>query len=132
MRHAALTGMSALLVLSGNLRAEGETVSHAANQVEAYKVRFWGTDESLRMKPTFHVLSARNGPLELRYCIRPGRWGDYTLPYWPITGFLSIVSRPAELALLGDAEYSPPIRSCHTMPPVLASMQNARPLSLTR
>lgn len=124
------------LSLASPLHAETTTVRDTANAVEAYMVRFWGTERSQHMKPTFRVLTVDNGELEVRHCIRPGRWGDYVLPYWPITGFLSIIDRPAEIALLGRADYTAAGEARHTDFAVhegfeLASVRDADVLRVT-
>lgn len=102
------------LSLASTAQAADTAVPHAANAVEAYRVRFWGTERSQQMKATFHVLTVDNDALELRHCIRPGRWGNYVLPYWPITGSLSIIDRPAELALLGGVDFTVDGEQQHT------------------
>lgn len=69
------------------------------NEIDAYKVRWWGTENSELDRPLYHVARIDNGVFELRHIIVTGRpLANYVLPYWPIRSCLAIVNRPAELA----------------------------------
>ena len=85
--------LAILFLLSGSVVCAQEV------QFETYRVRWWGTEGSMRGRPEYQMARADNGVLSLHYGILPGRpLADYTLPYSPIRSFLSIVHGTTELA----------------------------------
>ena len=74
---------------------------------ESYLVRWWGAPGSQRSRPIFRMARFDAGAYQLHYGICPGReLDDYTMPYWRIRSFLSVVLPPAELAMVPEATYS--------------------------
>lgn len=76
-----------------------------ANNIEAYRVKWWyiptafGMPPNPAARPIYGVINIDNGVLTVRHAILEGReLGDYRLPYWPVTSFVSIFSKTAELA----------------------------------
>jgi hypothetical protein len=78
-----------------------------ANKVETYKVEWWGCPGSIMGRPIYRILDVRNGEYMARFGSLAGRiMGNYVLPYWPITSFLSMVTPPAELAHQSSVVYT--------------------------
>jgi len=78
-----------------------------ANAVDAYRVRWWGTEGSQYDRPIHHVMRIDNGRFELRHGIVPGRpLADYRLPYWPIRSFVSVVDGDMELPHVPRIRYA--------------------------
>ncbi len=91
----------------GDAKAGVHSGVKTVNRVQAYLVDWWGSEGSEISRPTFGVLDIDNGYLLIRHAILEGRpLGDYTLPYWPIRSFLSIVAGGLELAHLSSARFS--------------------------
>ena len=74
------------------------------NKIETYKASWWYLPTSSGKsgewgRPIYGVINIDNSKLTLRHAILEGReLGDYRLPYWPITSFVSIFCETAELA----------------------------------
>ncbi len=74
------------------------------NKIESYNATWWylpmSTGKSGEWgRPVYGVINIDNSKLTLRHAILEGReLGDYRLPYWPITSFVSIFSESAEIA----------------------------------
>jgi hypothetical protein len=76
-------------------------------KVSAYRVPWWGCPGSAMSRPDYRVLDMENGLFRIRYVLVPGRrLGNYIIPYWPVTSFLSISDPPAEIAHQAQIDYS--------------------------
>ncbi len=96
-----------LVVLAGIEFASAETADTAVLPFETYLARWWGAEGSELTRPTYRIAKIDNGIFRLHYGIVPGRdLSDYTMPYWPIRSFLSIVSGDAELAEQFDVQFT--------------------------
>jgi hypothetical protein len=74
-----------------------------ANVIKTYRVPWWGTEGSVRSRSMYGVINIDNGKLSVRHAMLEGtKLGDFRLPYWPIEGFISIVSESAELSHQGS------------------------------
>jgi len=77
------------------------------SRLQTYKVNWWGCPGSIMGRPTYRVLDIQNGNYRFRFTLVTGRvLGNYVLPYWPVTSFLSISSPPAEIAHQAEVLYS--------------------------
>ena len=87
-------------------------IDSSANAIETYRVSWWYMPISFGLsgnwaRPMYGVINIDNGELALRHALIEGRpLGDYRLPYWPITSFVSIYSNSAELAHQSSVSFS--------------------------
>jgi len=78
-----------------------------AVEVDCYKVRWWGSPGAPFSRPDLSVFEIRNPLVRVRIGLVEGRpLDDYTLPYWPIRSFVSVVNTPAELAQAVTASWT--------------------------
>lgn len=102
----ALYILSAAALLSMN-SAYAQTTEPITLPFETYLVRWWGTEGSVMTRPIYRMAVFDADAYQLHYGVMPGReLADYTMPYWPIRSFLSIVSEQAELAELFQVEFT--------------------------
>lgn len=97
-----------LFLLMGCINSKKENTTE--NIIETYRSTWWHLPYPASVgwgRPTYGVITINNGELNLRHAILEGRHlGDYRLPYWPITSFVSIFKNPIELAHQGSVSLS--------------------------
>ncbi|HCC71944.1 MAG TPA: hypothetical protein DEQ09_12450 [Bacteroidales bacterium] len=92
--------------------SESGFIDSSANSIETYRVTWWNLPISFGLsgnwsRAMYGIINIDNGELALRHAIMEGRpLGDYRLPYWPLTSFVSIYSNSAELAHKSSVSFS--------------------------
>ncbi len=87
------------LACAGILCTAAEAQAERVNNFETFTVPWWGTEGSMRSRPSYRIAKMENGVYRLHYGIVPGRpMTDFIMPYWSVRSCFSIVNEPAELA----------------------------------
>lgn len=98
----AMVTVLAMVVAASSAAAEAiavDALTVPGVAYETYLVRWWGAPGSELGRPIYRMARFDTDAVQVHYGIVPGRdLADYTMPYWPIRSFLSVVDPPAELA----------------------------------
>jgi hypothetical protein len=110
-KYSILLFIGLIFFSSSSVRSQ-HIIDESKNSIEAYRVSWWNMPISFGLsgnwaRPMYGVIIIDNGELALRHALIEGRpLGDYRLPYWPITSFVSIYSNSAELAHQSSVRFS--------------------------